>query len=60
MLNEDFIKRSVALAKLGGVSIDEWDLRLMRQWLNVMFEKGTDGIKITTGPEQDTWLVRLV
>lgn len=60
MADEDYIARSVELAKLGGVSIDEHDLRLLRRWLDVMFKGGTDSIKITVGEEPDTWIVRLL
>jgi len=60
MAKNDFITRSIELAKLGGVPVDEYDLRLMRKWLDIMFKKGTNGIKITVGDEPDTWIVRLI
>lgn len=60
MAKGDFITRSAELATLGGVPVDENDLRLLRRWLDVMFKRGTDGIKITVGKEPDTWIVRLL
>lgn len=42
-----------------GISVDRSDLNLARRWINQMVRKGTDGIKITTGPEPDSWIVRV-
>lgn len=57
---ENYIERSVHLARLGGVPVDIYDLLLIRQWLSLMFERGTDGIKIVAGYEANTWVVTVL
>ena len=57
--SNDYIARSVELANIGGVPVDGWDLRLIHRWPRIMFQEGTNGIKITAGSEPNTWLVKL-